>query len=115
MLRMPFPPATNNLFKNLRNGGRAKTKRYADWAKQAGWQVKAQKPPRIEGPFSLDIVVDRPDKRKRDISNLIKALEDVLVDTGVVEDDSHCQEISIRWSETEDGPLILIHATDRSE
>ncbi|MGI9297070.1 MAG: RusA family crossover junction endodeoxyribonuclease [Gammaproteobacteria bacterium] len=112
MLKIPYPPSTNTLFTN-RHGGRAKTKRYAEWSKRAGWEIKTQKPPKIEGPFSLDIIVDRPDKRKRDISNLIKAIEDTLQDVGVIEDDCLCQELTIRWRERESGPLINIHATDQ--
>lgn len=39
----------------------------------------------------------KPDKRRRDIDNLIKACADLLVRHGVVSDDSEMRSVSARW------------------
>jgi crossover junction endodeoxyribonuclease RusA len=41
----------------------------------------------------------RPDKRKRDLGNLEKAISDILVSQNIVEDDSLCEWIEARWVE----------------
>ena len=109
-LELPYPPTTNNLFIN-RGRKRIKSSEYRAWSELCTWQIKQQKPPKVVGPYAVDIVVKRPDRRKRDISNLIKALEDALVENGIVEDDSLCQELTIRWQDHEDCPLIHVYAT----
>ena len=56
----------------------------------------------IEGKFELKIRVRRPDNRRRDLDNLLKALSDGLVKGGVITDDHLCESIDIRWVETGD-------------
>jgi crossover junction endodeoxyribonuclease RusA len=51
----------------------------------------------IEGKFELKIRVRRPDNRRRDLDNLLKALSDGLVKGGVINDDHLCESIDIRW------------------
>jgi hypothetical protein len=40
---LPFPPSVNNLFANGKSG-RYTTQQYADWQKNAGWKIKADRP-----------------------------------------------------------------------
>lgn len=97
-ITIPFPPSANNLFKNAGSRGRAKTDDYKAWIEVAGWALVACKPgPGIRGPVTLDIMCERKDKRRRDISNLIKATEDLLVRHGLIEDDSKVADLRIRW------------------
>ena len=56
----------------------------------------------IEGKFELKIRVRRPDNRRRDLDNLLKALSDGLVKGGVIEDDHLCEGIDIRWIDVGD-------------
>lgn len=96
-LTLPFPPASNNLFANSKSGGRFKSARYTAWATEAGWEAKKQRAGRIEGPYALYIVACRPDARRRDLANLEKAVSDLLVSVGIVEDDRLCQRLDMRW------------------
>lgn len=96
-LRLPQPPSTNMLYRNVPGKGRRKTKRYMTWINAAGWSVKEQQPHRVEGWVIVDITVNRPDNRKRDISNTIKAIEDLLVAHELIEDDSKVYEVRARW------------------
>lgn len=95
-----LPPSVNSLYRNVPGRGRVKTARYKDWLMEAGLivmsQVKSNE--RIEGPYGLSMRVYRPDKRRRDLSNLLKAIEDLLVTLGIVEDDSLCQKIECEWA-----------------
>ena len=49
-----------------------------------------------EGPHSICISVRPPDKRKRDIDNLIKPLLDSLVEYGAISDDSEVIDLRIQ-------------------
>lgn len=44
------------------------------------------------------MIFQRPDRRRRDVSNYAKACEDCLVKSGLVEDDSLCQKLVLMWS-----------------
>lgn len=97
MLKLPAPPSVNMLYRNVSGKGRCKTKRYMTWINAAGWMIKEQRPDSIKGWIVLDITVNRPDARKRDISNTIKAVEDLLVEHRIIEDDSLVLEVRARW------------------
>jgi crossover junction endodeoxyribonuclease RusA len=97
-LTLPWPPATNNLFKNLPRG-RARTDRYDAWIAQATAAVRAQGVRGLKGPFCISIECSPPDKRRRDLDGLAKAPLDLLVSTGVIEDDHLARRILLAWSE----------------
>lgn len=59
--------------------------------------VKCQGIVSIGGPVSVSVLVVRPDRRKRDLDNLLKAVLDTLVLLGVIEDDSVIEKILISW------------------
>jgi len=68
---------------------------------------------RIEGAYGLRMRAYRPDNRRRDLSNILKATEDLLVALGVVEDDSLCQSIEAEWAKEQmfDGIKVWLIST----
>lgn len=96
-LVLPAPPSVNMLYSNVANRGRVKTKKYRTWLREAGLSIAQAKPVSILGKYRLHIRFERPDNRRRDLGNLLKAIEDILVEHGIVEDDSHAQEILMVW------------------
>lgn len=110
VLTLPFPPSTNNLFINT-SRGRIRSSKYDQWATEAGWELQRQRPAKVLGPVSLifEFQAGR-DKRKRDITNLLKAPEDLLVKHGVIEADDNTivQSISANWSAEVTGVRIAI-------
>lgn len=78
---LPFPPSTNHLYANTPNGrrmteeGRAFKKECMDRMLEARIRTRAPSP-----PFVLRVWMLVPDKRMRDLSNLIKAAEDCLAE-----------------------------------
>lgn len=106
-LQLPFPPSANRLW---RRAGHTihKSKTYTDWLREAGWQVIAQKAGGIAGPYTLHIQAKRPDKRRRDIDNIIKPISDLLMSVGAVDDDSHCEMVSARWVTSGEGVSVRV-------
>lgn len=108
-LRLPYPPSANRLW---RRAGHVmhKSAHYVAWLQDAGWLAKAQKPKRIVGAYKLTIQARRPDKRRRDLDNLIKPTNDLLASIGVVSDDCHCEMICARWVTSGDAFTVRIEA-----
>lgn len=99
-----FPPTTNNLFMNV-GKRRIPTQRYRTWRELAAVQIDhemiGQTP--VTGLYHMVLSLDRPDKRDRDLSNYIKAVEDVLVLCGVMRDDSDAVSLIIKWTDRTPG------------
>lgn len=109
VLCLPFPPSVNNLFANRPRGGRYPTKAYRDWQTEAGWHLAMRRDRRVlPGPYHILFEVGRPDRRKRDLSNLWKAPEDLLVKHGVIEDDSQVATLQFKWVDDLKGCRVTI-------
>lgn len=103
---LPYPPTTNHLFITA-GKRRVRSVTYKDWFDRAAWEIARQRRKRIKGPVSISIALVRPDKRRRDLSNAgLKAIEDLLVEMGCIEDDSLVQRISLQW--VPDGPECVV-------
>ena len=102
-LVLPIPPSINMAYRNVPGVGRVKTRTYKDWATEAALLMKIQAKGRIEGAYAIHVEIDRPDKRRRDLSNLLKVLEDTIVQQGLVEDDSLCERIKMKWTQKIEG------------
>lgn len=96
-LTLPFPPSANNAYFNARKG-RVKTPRYREWAEEAGWEIRRQKPSRVLGHYVLTIDFVENDKIRRDIANFEKCISDLLVEHGLVDDDSMCVKMHLSRS-----------------
>jgi len=103
-LSVPFPPTMNTIWRSYK-GRNILSKPYRAWrelaAVQIDHQMHGQTP--ITGPYHMVVEYDRPDKRGRDISNYIKALEDSLVLCRVIRDDSDCLSLMLKWSDRKPG------------
>lgn len=102
-LVLPMPPSVNGAYRNVPGLGRVKTKEYKSWATEAAILMKLQARGSIEGAYAIHVEIDRPDKRRRDLSNLLKVLEDTIVANGLVEDDSLCERIKMQWTTKVEG------------
>lgn len=95
-----LPPSVNNLFATVRGGRRIKSKRYRAWLTAAGWEIRARCIPLMVGPVALHYELERPaNKRRTDCANREKALSDLLVSCGVIEDDSLVERVTIGWAD----------------
>lgn len=100
-LVLPLAPSANNLFLNGKNGGRFKSPTYKRWIAEADAALMEHRAqlsgplPRIYGPYAMRLLVEFPNNRRRDLSNVIKAVEDFCVQRGLVEDDSLCRRLEV--------------------
>lgn len=103
---LPFPPSVNGTFRQ-HNGSRL-SKRYIAWRDAATVELLRQRPTKHCGRVALTLEFAAPDRRPRDIDNLLKAPLDLLVKQGIIEDDNIkvVREVTARW--VENGPPCSI-------
>ena len=93
-LELPFPPSVNHYYRRvgprtlISREGRRFRERVC--AQLAGLGVR-----RLSGPLRIEIEVYPPDRRRRDIDNVQKALLDALQHGGLYEDDSQIVKLDI--------------------
>lgn len=107
-----LPPSVNKMYGNNKHGsgrGRYKTPFYKAWIEASGWEIRDQKPPRVEGPYVMTMRAGRKNGRA-DISNIVKAAEDLLVAHHIVDDDSFCKKITAEWV-SDPGVHIMVVST----
>lgn len=104
-LTLPWPPSVNGYWRSV--GGRqimskkarAYRKTVVDLVEPSSWPV-------FEATERLKVRYDvyPPDRRKRDISNLLKGMEDALTHAFVWEDDEQVDDIRIVRQRSEGKP-----------
>ena len=93
---LPFPPSVNNLYINV-GKRRCRSKRYDAWRAKAEACLSKQIAGKVAGPYTISMIVERPDRRKRDLDGLLKAPIDLLVSAGLTPDDSFCHGLTVHW------------------
>ena len=106
IIELPYPPSVNRIWRVGKNKRVYKDPAYTKWIEVCQYMIFAKKTVPVLGNYRLLIEAKKPDKRKRDIDNIIKAISDVLETCGIVENDCYCQEVTARW--VKNGPELLI-------
>ena len=112
-----WPPSVNHLYQNRRNGGRFRT------AKARQYEIDCKKTIHDYGKgsvdpdarFSVSIVAYPPDRRRRDIDNLLKPILDAIQSAKVITDDSQIDQLAIRRSAPTKGGSIVVSVEEIEE
>ena len=94
-----LPPTVNHLYRSTKTGRRYKTalgKLYNDYISlnfMNIWKSEA-----YEGPIELRIKLTASNRRRWDIDNRVKALQDGLMAGGVIKDDSQVEVLHVERS-----------------
>jgi len=108
---LPYPPNANHMWRHV--GKKVlRSREYEAWRAHAGLIIRSEtKGGVLEGPYAMTAMVGRPDRRRRDLDNLLKPIGDVLVLAGAVEDDCFCQRIDASWSDSVTGVFVRLLQT----
>lgn len=118
-LILPYPPSVNSIWRTPRTGklagrtllsekGRAYRKAVADamWEQRAGALPLTQR-------LRVDIEARMPDRRRRDLDNIPKAVLDALTHAGVWHDDSQIDDLRVFRGPLLTGEIIVtIHTRE---
>lgn len=116
VLALPFPPSLNHYWRNIAVAGRPRTliseegRRFRALVKDIAWANNA---PVLRGRITVEIAAHMPDRRRRDLDNLLKATLDALVHAAVIEDDSLVDDLRIVRAGHCDGGKVIVRVTER--
>lgn len=114
---IPWPPSVNHYWRIFGNRkilsveGRAfKAKALQAVTDQFGFIEPWQS---LSGGIEVQLFAHPPDKRRRDIDNLTKAVLDLLTESRLIVDDSLISKLSIERLAPMDGGLMRVHIIER--
>lgn len=106
-LSLPYPPSVNHYWRRVgaktlisRSGRRFREDVIGELA------AAGVKP--LDGPIAVSIDVYPPDRRRRDLDNILKALFDALEHGGAYHDDSQIVRIEASKREPVDGGVAMV-------
>jgi crossover junction endodeoxyribonuclease RusA len=106
-ITLPWPPSVNTYWRTVQ-GRMLISEAGRDYRKAVADQMLLQRAQKhFDGPLQLTVEAYRPDKRRRDLDNLLKATLDSLAHAGVYEDDSQIQDLRIYWADPLGGMLKI--------
>ena len=106
-ITLPWPPSVNTYWRNF-DGRMIISARGREYRETVGDQMTLQKTVKhFKGQLKVEIEAFRPDKRRRDLDNLLKATLDGLAHAGVYEDDSQIVDLRIYWAKNIAGMLKI--------
>jgi len=95
IIRLPYPPSVNK-YKTIIRGKMVNCSKFEQFYKECYYLSKKEKWGKFKDVnLSIDIVVYHPDRRKRDLDNLLKATLDSLKYSKIIDDDFFVQKLSI--------------------
>lgn len=110
-LAIPFPPVSGNHM--WKRSGRSVylVPKARDYYNQVAFTVRANSHAvNFSSALKVSMQVYPPDKRKRDLTNLLKVIEDALTKAGVWQDDSLVHDLAVKKMGVDKGcPRIEIH------
>jgi crossover junction endodeoxyribonuclease RusA len=112
-LTIPYPPSTNRYYRNvagrtlISREGRAYRKRVGAILKAAGVTPQS-------GPLAIHVELYPPDRRKRDVDNALKSLNDSLQHGGAFHDDSQIVWLLVEKAEVVPGGKVVVRIAERN-
>ena len=111
-IELPYPPSVNHYWRMVKGVEliSAEGRRYCDTVKRL---ILAQRVPALgEESLAIEIVAHPPDRRRRDIDNLLKVPLDALCKAGVYTDDSQVDDLHIwRGARRKPNGCIVVRIT----
>lgn len=118
---LPFPPSVNHYWrstifnKSVRVLISKKGRQYRSEVRARVLELLRSYPRAIEGRIALTIEAFPPDRRQRDLDNMIKAIQDSLTHAGVWLDDSQIDALKVVRKEVVAGGCVLVTITELAE
>ena len=109
VIDLPWPPTVNHYY-TIARGRKILSKEGRAFKKYAVTLMELAKVPKLAGPrFAVSISARPPDRRKRDLDNILKPILDSLCEYGAITDDSKIDDLRIqRYRPVKDGFIHVL-------
>jgi len=115
-LDMPYPPSVNHYYRHVTINGRPRTLISREGREYrtkvcgllASGRGNGPRKPPAGGRIALAMDAFPPDRRRRDIDNLLKSVQDSLAHAGVYEDDSQIDLLAVRRCQPAPGGRLTV-------
>ena len=94
-LTLPWAPSVNEYWHHDSRGHTYISKAGRTFRAHVMWECKAKRIPLQQGRLGLNVRACPPDRRRRDLDNVLKALGDALQHAGVYENDNQIDDLRI--------------------
>lgn len=114
-LTLPMPPTINHAYGMRRGGGRFIKPAGVKFHHEVAEIVAGAGHQTLEGRVSLFAVIHPADRRRQDLDNRSKLLQDALTNAGVWLDDEQIDELHLIRGEVIKGGLVKVVITERDK
>jgi len=115
-ITLPFPPSTNTYWRAIGRGRVIISKRGREYREEVVYTCIVERgdvaPSPMEGRLVVTIKAIAPDKRRRDLDNMLKAVLDALEHAKVYENDSQIDDLRITRLPPEKPGRIIVTVTE---
>lgn len=108
-ITLPWPPSVNRYYRNVAGKTLISAEGRAYRSAVVNLLAESRTAPPMAGSVGVDIEAFMPDKRRRDLDNLLKGLLDALTHAGLWLDDSQVVDLRIRKAPTIGG-MVKVEA-----
>mgnify|MGYP000861819304 FL=1 len=108
---LPWPPSINHYYRNVR-GRTIISREGREYRERVGWILRQAHVRQLLKNVHLQVELYPPDKRRRDIDNVQKALWDALQDGGLYKDDSQIKCFECRMRKPMPPGLVIIRVKE---
>ena len=96
-ITLPYPPSVNTYWRAIGRGRVIISKKGREYRQEVVYETLRERETQpLEGRLSVDIEAWMPDKRRRELDNVLKAALDGMVHAGLMLDDEQIDDLRIR-------------------
>ena len=105
---LPWPPSLNRYYRNVAGVTKISAEGRAYRAAVVDLVAESRTAPPMAGDVAVEIEAYMPDRRRRDLDNLLKGLLDALTHAGLWLDDSQIVDLRIRRASPVKGGQLVV-------
>ena len=115
-ITLPYPPSVNTYWRAIGRGRVIISKKGREYRQEVVYETLKQRgtlrTQPLEGRLRVDIGAWMPDKRRRDLDNILKAALDSMVHAGLMLDDEQIDDLRIRREGVEKPGRLEVKITE---
>lgn len=110
-IELPYPPSVNHYWRRV--GARTLISKEGRRFRRRVLAILSARPIEpMTGSLSVRVVAHPPDRRRRDLDNITKALLDALEHGGIYEDDSQIDRLAIERARVVPDGKVIVHISE---